>query len=733
MEAFIVASYLKILTPLELYWSSELNDGTLDEIKVSLDGEYYWRSFANSTLLKMSLNDFLRILEYHNGVDYNLPYKGKKLDLAMVSSFISNKYWDLVDLIEFDDITYHFYAYKCKICKSYHYGTFKEITSILKQGNTGLICRDCLALVKALKRRGSLYDFKPEILPYYTKNNKLPLHMQPACRQVREKDVKIELKCPRCGRIFKKRNDTVLKTGALCNQCATTLTRMSTGDVQSLRSVYPVIADMFDKGGNELTSDEVPCSSSCRKYNFYCDGSARGLKPHIFTQFLYNVIKAFKTDTSFKGCPICSGFELRTGINDFKTLNPRGASMWDYSKNNKSPDQVYAYDSKQYYFICSKGHPFRRDLIHMMRSIGTYSEGCPVCHGKQIVKGMNDLATVIPKTLEQWDYDLNDFTPYDVTEKSNRKMYARCQVDTCDNIFETTVYNWSHNLVRRCPDCRNSQISTDEMNLLNQIYNWGCAVSSQKLIDFDKYSIDIYLHNTGIGVEYNGLYWHSSIRREADYHKNKYLASKKWGIDLYFVWEDDYNFKRELTLNLLKQKLFDIDSIYNPSDCELSFVDRDTAKFIIDNYSLIPFNLYSSFTGEYEYVQISIGDEIAAIFQLKEIDYDTIEVYGYCEKFIVPNRWSLIKEFISLQTGYTKVRVSHALGEIWDLLPKKGKCVEILEPKKCYIVGERRVFILDENSGIAYFDNMSELQLATYNSLKELYNAGYEVWEEELS
>lgn len=54
------------------------------------------------------------------------------------------------------------------------------------------------------------------------------------------------------------------------------------------------------------------------------------------------------------------------------------------------------------------------------------------------------------------------------------------------------------------------------------------------------YEIDIYLPALKIGVEYNGLYWHSELQKEKDYHFTKSKLAEERGIRLINIYEDEW-------------------------------------------------------------------------------------------------------------------------------------------------------------------------------------------------
>jgi len=63
--------------------------------------------------------------------------------------------------------------------------------------------------------------------------------------------------------------------------------------------------------------------------------------------------------------------------------------------------------------------------------------------------------------------------------------------------------------------------------------------------------MDIYIPSMNIGIEYNGLYWHSELHKGKNYHLNKYKKLKDIGITLIQIWEDDWFFKKDIVKSRL--------------------------------------------------------------------------------------------------------------------------------------------------------------------------------------
>lgn len=109
----------------------------------------------------------------------------------------------------------------------------------------------------------------------------------------------------------------------------------------------------------------------------------------------------------------------------------------------------------------------------------------------------------------------------------------------CNRIWEVAPSTFLYGI--RCPYC-NKNHSKIENVLLDYIHNNFPQYTIKKYRKKNKkenkmYEIDIFIPELNIGFEYNGIYWHSTLKKDKDYHKKKQQFFKSLEIDVYFLWE----------------------------------------------------------------------------------------------------------------------------------------------------------------------------------------------------
>lgn len=95
--------------------------------------------------------------------------------------------------------------------------------------------------------------------------------------------------------------------------------------------------------------------------------------------------------------------------------------------------------------------------------------------------------------------------------------------------------------------------SSAEIEIIEFLRAYGIKViEGERHILNDGKEIDIYLPDYKLGIEYNGNLWHSEkYYGVRDYHINKLVACNKAGVRLIHIFEDEYQYHRDLVLNKL--------------------------------------------------------------------------------------------------------------------------------------------------------------------------------------
>ena len=137
-----------------------------------------------------------------------------------------------------------------------------------------------------------------------------------------------------------------------------------------------------------------------------------------------------------------------------------------------------------------------------------------------------------------------------------------------------------------CPKC-GVGVSLQEQEIIEFLKKNGVIFEERKrnLIPNSHKEIDIFIPSKNIGIEYNGLRWHSDeFNKDINYHKNKTDECEKVGIRLIQIFEDEWVLKKDI----VKSKLLHILGIENKNKimgrkCFIKEISKEESKEFLEN------------------------------------------------------------------------------------------------------------------------------------------------------
>ena len=136
----------------------------------------------------------------------------------------------------------------------------------------------------------------------------------------------------------------------------------------------------------------------------------------------------------------------------FASEYPDLLDEWDVLKNKGlNPHKIPPRSNVNIWWRCKVcGYEWQASVDR--RAIGT---GCPYCAHEVVWPGHNDIETVRPDLLAEWDYENNHVSPQEVTPKSHQKIAWKCC--KCGYKWKSSIYNKSSG--HRCPKCARKNVA----------------------------------------------------------------------------------------------------------------------------------------------------------------------------------------------------------------------------------------------------------------------------------
>ncbi len=224
-------------------------------------------------------------------------------------------------------------------------------------------------------------------------------------------------------------------------------------------------------------------------------------------------------------------------------------SEWNWDKNTDlDPHTITEGSHKKAWWKCSKGHEWEEQI-----QLRTSGFKCPYCIGKRAIKGETDFATVHPELLKEWDFSKNTLQPDEILPSIAKKVWWKCDKG----------HEWQASLNHRhrgtgCPIC-SKESSTSFPETAITYYLGKCIKVENRKKVYGK-EIDIFIPSLNVGIEYDGMYYHSGKKvRERDDNKTNFLKGK--GIFLIRVKESTF-FQYDIVNNI----------IYTPIDPKYNYL-----------------------------------------------------------------------------------------------------------------------------------------------------------------
>ena len=322
-----------------------------------------------------------------------------------------------------------------------------------------------------------------------------------------------------------------LKAGCTIEQALGLVKRTDT-----LQSEYPELAKQWHPTKNaSLPADTVAPHSGQKVW---------WLGPHG-----HEWKAVINSRTRGHGCPFCAG-QKPTADRNFSTEYPALLTEWNWEKNSpQKPEDFTPRSSSKVWWICEKGHSWQTSISNRTRDTM-----CPCCSNRILCEdNSNSLAQVRHDIAKDWHpYKNAPLTPNDVVAGGYKKVWWICKHG---HEWKTAV-GYRVNAGTGCPKCslQTSRIEIAVYSELDALFNdvtWREKVSG--------YECDIYLRDNNIGVEVDGVYWHS---RQPEQELAKSAAFESEGIQLFRL--------REAGLPLLSER----DISFKNSEDEFLVISR---------------------------------------------------------------------------------------------------------------------------------------------------------------
>ncbi len=167
--------------------------------------------------------------------------------------------------------------------------------------------------------------------------------------------------------------------------------------------------------------------------------------------------------------------------------------------------------------------------------------------------------------------------------------------------------------------------------------------------------LDILIPEYNLAIEFNGLYWHSDIYKDQNYHALKYKQCLDKNIRLLTIFEDEWHDSKETIKNHILHLCNKTHTTIGARKCNIQEINKSICKEFLKKYHI---------QGSLEKISISLGafynDKLIAVIVLTKINENKYDLSRYAitrennypglfSKFLsyIKKNYLLIKEIIT--------------------------------------------------------------------------------------
>ncbi len=328
---------------------------------------------------------------------------------------------------------------------------------------------------------------------------------------------------------------------------------------------------------------------------------------------------------------------------------------------------------------------------------------------------------------------------FKLKELNNTEYILLC--DDCNSNFSINRQLWRNRIYNKTKICLICNPITNKSNKEIELFdfiksNYYGSLSSDRTVLNGK-ELDIYLPELDLAFEFNGLYWHSDLHKDKNYHLNKTNECLSKNINLIHIWEDDWNFKQDIVKSIILNKLGKSKKIF-ARKCEIRNVNnKDVKNFLINNH-------IQGFVGSNIKLGLYYNDELVSLMtfgnlrrSLGQLSLEgSYELLRFCNKLGYSNIGGASKLFKHFLNNYDVKEVisysdnSRGFGNLYNKLKFEYSHDTVPNYYWCKdgVKHHRFSYRKDKLVKEGYDPNKTEVQIMSERGYYRIFDCGSKKW-----
>ena len=349
-------------------------------------------------------------------------------------------------------------------------------------------------------------------------------------------DTKIKFKCKICGSVFIKTPYSIVKRKQGCKECSRNNMR-----IKMSKTNKQFLEELKQTNLNIKPIEEYKGTDT--KIKFKCLDCG-----NIWETTPYSILRAKY------GCPKCA---CKLNRENVKYTDEEFKDILKIVNGNIEVLDEYKNIRTKIKFKCKVCN---NEWYALPDNVLNLRQSCPKCAGNTL------------KTQDEFLNEVEEINPdIEVLGKYiNTKTKIKIKCKTCGNVWEVIPANILYNKSIICRNCvpNGSLMEIDLANNINNILNNLDEKSEEPLLyrnrKFEdlrnpnyKLELDIYIPEYNLGIEFDGLHWHSEeiLKNKKTQLQKREFFEKNYNIRVIFVREDEWVNNKDIVLSRIKNIL----------------------------------------------------------------------------------------------------------------------------------------------------------------------------------
>lgn len=244
---------------------------------------------------------------------------------------------------------------------------------------------------------------------------------------------------------------------------------------------------------------------------------------------------------------------------------------------------------------------------------------------------------------------------FDVSDIDGARKEYKWRCTACSHVFGDHLFCGN---IPRCARCFPRTASKGELEILGYVSDLLPEHEVKHHLRLQNREIDIFIPDMRLGIEFNGIYWHSEkLGTGKNYHLDKKILCADNNIRLLQFWDYQWNTKQEIVKSIISTALCKNSKIF-ARKCKIKEIPEKEAKLFLDEN-----HLAGNARGSFLRLGLFHADELVFVMTFSKPRFtrikkqDTIELLRMCSK-----------KFTTIIGGPTKIlnffRSQHYSGEL---------------------------------------------------------------------